>query len=88
MQKITLQIEGMACGMCEAHINDAIRKAFAITKVSTSRKRKETMDLSEHAIDKKQLISVIQDIGYTCKQITTESYEPQRKFSIFHSVKK
>ena len=28
MVKITLDVEGMACGMCEAHVNDAIRKAF------------------------------------------------------------
>ena len=27
MVKITLEVEGMACGMCEAHVNDAIRKA-------------------------------------------------------------
>ena len=24
--KITLQIDGMMCGMCEAHVNDAIRR--------------------------------------------------------------
>lgn len=32
MFKITVGIEGMACGMCEAHINDAVRKAFLIKK--------------------------------------------------------
>ena len=36
MVKITLDIEGMACGMCEAHVNDAIRKAFSVKKVSSS----------------------------------------------------
>ena len=28
MTKTTLSIDGMMCSMCEAHINDAIRKAF------------------------------------------------------------
>ena len=26
MIKITLEIDGMMCGMCEAHVNDAIRR--------------------------------------------------------------
>ncbi len=35
MVKITLEVEGMACGMCEAHVNDAIRKAFPVKKVTS-----------------------------------------------------
>ncbi len=34
MEKITVQVEGMACSMCESHVNDAIRKAFPIQKVT------------------------------------------------------
>ncbi len=26
MIQITLEIDGMMCGMCEAHVNDAVRK--------------------------------------------------------------
>lgn len=33
MVKITLDIEGMACGMCEAHVNDAVRRVFPVKKV-------------------------------------------------------
>ena len=32
MVKITLKIDGMACGMCESHVNDTIRKNFAVKK--------------------------------------------------------
>ena len=32
MQKITLKIDGMMCGMCESHINDAIRRAYESAK--------------------------------------------------------
>ena len=28
MIKTIAHVEGMVCGMCEAHINDAVRKAF------------------------------------------------------------
>ena len=30
MTKTVLKIDGMMCGMCEAHVNDAIRNAFAV----------------------------------------------------------
>ena len=28
MQKITLEIDGMMCGMCESHINDLLERHF------------------------------------------------------------
>lgn len=28
MQKITVKVDGMQCGMCEAHVNDAVRAAL------------------------------------------------------------
>ena len=36
MVKTTLFIDGMMCSMCEAHINDVIRKNFDINSVSSS----------------------------------------------------
>ena len=33
MIQTTLKINGMACGMCESHVNDAIRNAFSVKKV-------------------------------------------------------
>ena len=32
LKEITLEIEGMACPMCEAHMNDAIRKLYPDAK--------------------------------------------------------
>ena len=34
MIKMTVGIEGMACGMCEAHVNEAIRNTFRVKKVT------------------------------------------------------
>ncbi len=36
MIRTIIKIEGMMCGMCEAHINDAIRAAFPVKEVSSS----------------------------------------------------
>ena len=39
MVRTTVKVSGMACSMCEAHINDAIRAAFPVEKVSSSHSR-------------------------------------------------
>ena len=36
MIRTTVKISGMACSMCEAHINDTIRRTFSVEKVSSS----------------------------------------------------
>ena len=36
MIETTVKIDGMMCGMCEAHVSDVIRSKFNIKKVSAS----------------------------------------------------
>ena len=36
MIKTTVKVDGMMCGMCESHVNDAVRKAFHVDKVTSS----------------------------------------------------
>ena len=40
MIQTTVQVSGMACSMCEAHINDAIRAVFPVEKVSSSHSKR------------------------------------------------
>ena len=35
MWKYTVEVNGMMRGMCEAHVNDAVRKACPVKKVSS-----------------------------------------------------
>ena len=63
MVKITLQVEGMQCGMCEAHVNDAIRRAFAVKKVTSSHSKKQTVILSEDDIEEQDLRDAIGKTG-------------------------
>ena len=51
MIQTTVQVSGMACSMCEAHINDAIRAAFSVEKVSSSHSKGETVILSQEPLD-------------------------------------
>ena len=73
MIKTTLKIEGMMCSMCEAHINDVIRKAVpGAKKVSSSHTKGEASFLSGEAVDEKLLKNAVAATGYTCKSVVSE----------------
>ena len=44
MVKTTLGIDGMMCGMCESHMNDAIRNNFDVKKVTSSHSKTDRSD--------------------------------------------
>ena len=35
MIQTTVKVSGMACSMCEAHINDAVRRVFSVKKIKS-----------------------------------------------------
>ncbi|MBR7040831.1 MAG: heavy-metal-associated domain-containing protein [Clostridia bacterium] len=81
MIKTTLKIDGMMCGMCEAHINDAIRRAFRVRKVSSSSSKGETVILSELPPDIEKLRETVNAAGYTFVSASTETAEKKGLFS-------
>ncbi len=81
MIKTILTIDGMMCGMCEAHICDTIRKAVpSAKKVSASRSKKEATFLTEEAVDRDSLKAAIDATGYTCLGIESAPYEKKGLF--------
>ena len=64
-----LSIDGMMCGMCEAHINDAIRNNFDVKKVASSHKTGKTIILSQKPLDRADLKEVIEKTGYRLMEI-------------------
>ena len=82
MVKITVNVEGMACEMCENHINDAIRRSFPVKKVTSSHKKKLTEILSEEPIGEENLRAAIESGGYNVLGITSEPYE-KKGFRLF-----
>ena len=70
MIKTTMKIDGMMCGMCEAHVCDAIRKAVpSAKKVKASKRKKEATFLTEDAVDAEALKAAIDATGYDCLSI-------------------
>lgn len=81
MYRITVKIDGMMCGMCEAHICDTIRRAFpGAKKVTASRKAGEATFISENSVDEDALKRAITDTGYTFVSATTEPYKKRGLF--------
>ncbi len=81
MVKTVLSIEGMACGMCESHMNECIRKNFDVKIVKSSHKKKSSEIISENELDAEKLKAVIKDTGYELKGISSEPYV---KKGLFH----
>lgn len=82
MVKIILDIEGMACGMCEAHVNEAIRKAFPVRKITSSYRKGKTEILAEVSLNDRELKAAIEATGYKVLDIHAEPYE-KKGFSFF-----
>ena len=83
MVKITVGVDGMQCGMCEAHVNDAVRRAFPVKKVSSSHTKGQTVILSEQPIAEQALRDVIGQTGYEVTSFSSEPYEKRGLFGAF-----
>lgn len=80
MVKMVLKIDGMVCGMCESHINDAIRRNFQIKKVSSSHSKGQTEMIAEEPIAEEVLKKVIEETGYTLCSVYSEPYTKKKFF--------
>ena len=78
--KYTLKINGMMCGMCEAHINDVVRKNFTVKKVSSSHLKKQTIILTTQEIEEELIKDKINQTGYTVEDIKKETIEEKKGF--------
>lgn len=70
LTKTVANIEGMMCGHCEAHVNEAIKKNFPnVKEVMSSHENNETVIMSEGAVDEAKLAEVIAGAGYEFKGV-------------------
>lgn len=82
MIKTVIKIDGMMCTMCESHVNDAVRAAFGVKKVTSSHSKGETVILSDGELDENVLTSAVSRLGYRVISVTSEQYE-KKGFSLF-----
>ena len=80
MTQYTVKVDGMQCGMCEAHVNDAVRKALPVKKVTSSHGKGETVILSEEPLDPAEIRRVIVATRYTAVSVEETPYRKRGLF--------
>ena len=76
MIETVVKVDGMMCGMCESHVNDAVRKAFPeAKKVASSHTKGQTVIQSQEPLDREQLVRVINDTGYQAGEVVSRPLE-------------
>lgn len=81
MIKIIVSVDGMMCGMCENHVNDSVRRAFPVKKVTSSHSKGQTVIVTEKDIEDSIIEDVINKTGYTMTGIRREPFEKKGLFS-------
>ena len=72
MYKISMHVEGMMCPMCEKHMNDAIKNAFDVKKVTSSHTDKKTEILSKVSLSEEEVRTAVAETGYQISDFSCE----------------
>ena len=79
MYETTVRIGGMMCGMCEAHVCDAIRNACPIKKASASRAKGQAVILSEEPLNESALKAALAATGYEIGAVSVRRVEEKKR---------
>lgn len=66
---VTMKIDGMMCGHCEAHVADALKKVANVESVKVSHTKKTAIIKSNSNLDKDELKKAVADTGYEVIEI-------------------
>ena len=72
MVKVTVNVEGMMCGHCEAHVNEAIKIVFGAEDVVSSHESNTTVFTAPEKVDEDKIRTTIKEAGYEVTGITQE----------------
>ena len=64
MNKYILGIDGMACGMCEMHVEDKLRKAIKLKKVNASHIKNNVVVITELELSEEDFKKILNPTGY------------------------
>ena len=69
MIKVTVNVTGMMCGHCEAHVNKAVEAAFGVQNVMSSHEAGTTVFTAPEKVDEAKLRQVITDAALSREMI-------------------
>ncbi len=79
MTEYIFTVKGMACEMCENHINDAVRQIAETKSVKSSRKKEETVVIAEN-LDTEKVCKAIRNLGYDVNGVLERPYQKRSLF--------
>lgn len=74
MVELTIEVEGVRCGMCESHINDVVRRVDGVKKVSSSHSKNQTVVIAEDIVNTESIANAIKAQGYEVGRIERTPY--------------
>ena len=83
MVQITVGVDGMACSMCEAHVSDAIRKAFPVNKLSDIHTLGQAVIVADSDIAEADIAKALEPTGYRMVSYSCAPYQKKKLFGIF-----
>lgn len=83
MIKIELSVDGMKCGMCEAHVNDVVRKVKNVKSVKSSHTKNLCTVIALDDINVEDIKNAITKEGY---KVSNEKIEPYEKQGLFKKI--
>ena len=72
MTTITVNVTGMMCGHCEAHVTKAVKEAFGVEDVVSSHEKGTTVIHAPEKLNEDKIREVIKEAGYEVTGITQE----------------
>ncbi|MDO4539345.1 MAG: cation transporter [Coriobacteriales bacterium] len=76
----TMGVDGMMCNMCEAHVQDAIRKAANVKRVKANRRKGNCVVDSEQPLDEEAMRAALSEWGY---ELTSFEQTEAKKRGLF-----
>lgn len=73
-----ITVEGMMCGMCEAHVADALRKVPGVENAKADRSKKLATVTCSAEVSDEALLKAIADTGYDASDVR-EQAQPEKK---------
>lgn len=81
MYKTVVGVDGMMCSMCEAHVSEAIKKAFPEARsVKSNRRTKQAVILSDSPLEEGPVRRAIDATGYETLTFCCVPYEKKGGF--------
>ena len=73
-----ITVEGMMCGMCEAHVAEALRKVPGVENAKADRNKKQATVTCGPEVSDEALLKAIADTGYDASDVREGAVRRER----------